>query len=346
MVKKYIILLFLFIILFFRCGKDKPTIYDGSFNLSLQVYYENELTSEILIVPKAEVVLELANYHIESVFDSTNAEGLVEFTGLPWDNVVVSSTVKINRDKYTGSKSIIRNTVDILDTLILKKSMEGLKINELYYMGSPSSFKYYYDQYVELYSSSSDTIYLDGMVICRMGAFLTNVTYIFQFPGEPLVGTEYPVQPDSFVVIAIQAKDHTLAMESSIDLSKADWEFVNNNDPGAWDNLDVPNVVNIEVGSRSMFMISMASDVVLIADGSDVDYLDGISLESVIDGVEYSTSSEHEKKIEDAVDVGWAGVDMEKYSNQSIERKKAGLDTNNSTNDFEVLDFPTPGYQH
>jgi len=87
-------------------------------------------------------------------------------------------------------------------------------------------------------------------------------------------------------------------------------------------------------------------DVVLIADGSDLDYIDGMDIESVIDGVEYASFSTHLKDIEKEVDRGFGGVGLTKYSGQSLERVVAGFDSNNSTVDFEILDRPTPGYQH
>ena len=91
---------------------------------------------------------------------------------------------------------------------------------------------------------------------------------------------------------------------------------------------------------------SLAGDVILIADGSDLNYLDGIDIASVIDCVEYHVSSDHMKEIEAELDRGFGGVGIIKYGGQSIERISAGFDSNNSSVDFEIIDHPTPGYQH
>jgi len=226
----------------------------------------------------------------------------------------------------------------------------GLKINEIYSVGPPNNFFYFYDQFIELYNSSADTVYLDGIIVCRMGYFLEQATYIFQFPGEPLVGREYPVPPDSFVVLAQDAYDHTnipnCPLPESVDLSRADWEFRNSMDYGDIDNPDVPNLDNIEVGYSMDFLINLVNDVVLIADGSDSNYLDGIDINSVIDCVEYHADSDHLKEIEAELDQGFAGVGNTKYSGQSIERISPGYDTNNSTVDFEIIPRPTPGSGH
>ncbi len=93
-------------------------------------------------------------------------------------------------------------------------------------------------------------------------------------------------------------------------------------------------------------MIALGSDVVLLADGRDVDYIDGIDMETIIDVVEYSSSSSHIKDITEELDAGWAGVGAIKYSGQSIERIEPGFDTDNSSIDFTLLNAPTPGYHH
>jgi len=173
---------------------------------------------------------------------------------------------------------------------------------------------------------------------------------IFQFPGEPLIGREYPLPPGAFLVVAIDAMDHTnipnFPLPESVDLSQADWEFRNSADYGDYDNPDVPNLKNIEVGSRNDFGIGLNMDVILITDGSDLNYVDGIAIESVIDGVEFASFSTHLKDIEKEVDRGFGGIGLTKYSGQSLERVAVGFDSNNSTVDFEILDHPTPWYQH
>lgn len=344
----WLIIGFLF---FSSCFKEKPLQYDGALSIILFVKFEGKTLTSL------PVSLKTYDYNITVFTDTTDSSGMVVFEDLPWANYQVNVQSKIlSPFDSTGMDIVLAIGYEFLymgdedrfvDTLnvIASGAEPGLKINELYICGAPC-YLYWYDQYFELYNSSEDTVYLDGIVACRMGNMLANITYIFQFPGEPLTGREYPVPPDSFVVLAIDAYNHTEYCSESINLSNADWEFRNSMDYGDFDNPDVPNIENIEVGHHLDFLPSLGSDVILIADGSDVDYLDGMDIESVIDCVEYSSSSEHIKEIESELDRGFAGVGKVRYSGQSLERIAPGFDTNNSTLDFEIIPHPTPGYQH
>lgn len=344
------------------CFREQPTQVDGSLNLTLYIKFEDRFLNSI------PVFLQTYDYNNISFSGITDSCGAVSFENIPCaeylitikstaiiasalDSNAMDTVTVIASTLITPTETSINENI-IIDTIytIASGAQPGLKINELYTVGPPNRSYYFYDQFIELYNSSSDTIYLDGMVICRMWHMLESITYIFQFPGEPLIGREYPVPPETFVVIAQDAMDHTnipnLPLPESVDLSHADWEFRNSADYGDFDNPDVPNLDNIEVGYRRDFMIALTMDVVLIADGSDLDYIDGMDIESVIDGVEYASFSTHLKDIEKEVDRGFGGIGLTKYSGQSLERVAAGFDSNNSTVDFEILDHPTPGYQH
>lgn len=336
------------------CTREKPTAYDGSFGVRLYVTYEGEPAMGL------PVFLRPIDYVARVCIDTTDSLGLVEFDDLLFSQyrAYVSTEMYLPSDVHPGkfdTLSVIGNIVVsptssfVVDSisLIASGAEPGLKINELYTVGPPNDFFYYFDQFIEFYNSSNDTVYLDGMVVCRMGSGgIRDVTYIFQFPGEPLIGREYPVPPGTFVVLAVDAIDHRKIVPQSIDLSHADWEFKNSRDFGDVDNPDVPNIDNILEGHTRDFSMNLVSEVVLIADGSDAVYIDGIDPETVIDCVEYSSNPNHIKEIEKFLDMGFCGVGMQRYSSQSRERIKAGFDTNNSTVDFEIIPYPTPGYQH
>ncbi|MCF7886081.1 MAG: DUF4876 domain-containing protein [Candidatus Marinimicrobia bacterium] len=357
MVKK-LIYLSLGIVFLAGCFRDQPSLHDQELSIRIFVKYEDQLLKDI------PVTLNTNDYNLSAFKDTTNAEGMVVFQNIPFAeyslHIQGKATIKSYLDS-TSTDTIMVTASKILspgnnesyqDTVytIVSGTSPGIKINELYTCGPPNKIFYFYDQFFELYNSSEDTVYLDGMVFCRMGTWLESVTYIFQFPGEPLGGTQdYPVPPDSFVVIAQDAFNHKQEVfngEKSIDLSNADFEFRNSLDYGDYDNPDVPNLENIEEGHTLDFMVGVTGDIILIADGSDLNYVDGIDAESVLDCVEYASSSTHEKDIEDIVDRGFAGVGLIKYSGQSLERISPGFDTNNSTVDFVIIDSPTPGYQH
>jgi len=336
------------------CFQSKPTQYDSTFSAVFYVRYQDKALAEV------PVKLSTDDFRLSAFTDTTDAEGRVAFESLPWAvyhlNIKTTAYIPSPVDSTKNDTVTVIATEffepnevgSLLDTVevIVSGTEPGLKINEIYAAGPPNNFFYFYDQFIELYNSGDETVYLDGMVVCRMGYLLESITYIFQFPGEPLGGQEYPVEPGQFVVIAQDAYDHRDIVSESIDLTYADWEFRNSADFGDWDNPDVPNIDNIEVGHHLDFMIALTSDVILIADGSDLNYLDGMNLEAVIDCVEYSSNSSHRKDIESSVDRGFAGVGMPKYSAMSIERVAPGFDTNNSTVDFTICNRPSPGYQH
>jgi len=357
------------IFLLFSCMEvdDKPLEYEGTQQKNLLISLDTTslgkfFNGQSAVLSGIPVVLKNHDYEGFVRTAYTDDSGWVYFDSLlngyyiasvgvdyPFDNALDTSRVTGQQEFY------VHDEVPAIDTLTVRVSGNpGLKINEIYYMGPPNKIFYFFDQFVELYNASSETIYLDGMIVCRMGPCTIgadNVTYIFQFPGEPVTGREYPVEPGEFVVLAQDAMNHVIVqgndtLVNSIDLTDADWEFVNSQDYADTDNPDVPNLDNIEEGHRRDFMISLGDDVVLIADGRDVNYADGIDMETIIDVVEYSSSSTNVKDITEELDAGWAGTGAIKYSGQSVERIEPGFDTDNSTIDFIVLDTPTPGYHH
>ena len=71
-----------------------------------------------------------------------------------------------------------------------------------------------------------------------------------------------------------------------------------------------------------------------------------LPLNTVIDGVEYASNPKAIKELTARVDAGYAGVGCAKYSGQSVERREVGVDTNNSTFDFVLIQRGTPGRHH
>ncbi|MEA1986226.1 MAG: DUF4876 domain-containing protein [Candidatus Marinimicrobia bacterium] len=337
-----------------------PTNYDGTMDIILQVHFDIDSLNYKKYFSSIPVDISTYDYNNFSFIDSTDTNGIIEITNVPFAeyNVNINSEIFVDYGSFIDTMPVVvsgiftpNSSIDSICRIeiISGGSGKGLKINEIYTVGPPNNFFYFYDQFFELYNSSNETKYLDGMVFCRMWTSITEVTSIFQFPGEPLVGKEYPVEPGEFVVLAQDAynhKDEIFNGNVSIDLTVADWEFVNSLDYGDWDNPDVPNLECIEVGEHREFMVGLTSDVLLLADGSDVEYIDGIDSASVVDGAEYCAWSGHTKCLESYIDRGFGGVGLQKYSGQSLERKVAGFDTDNSTIDFEIISAPTIGYQH
>jgi hypothetical protein len=243
----------------------------------------------------------------------------------------------------------------------------AIVINEIYYSLRANSGLYVSDQFVELYNASNIIQYLDKMFICRISGnknFGDNVVALkyYQFRGS---GTDYPIEPHQFVVIAQDAIDHVNVggVKGSIDLSHADWEFYNQYVADI-DNLNVPNLKNIAHGKGGDdFMIHVTTDEVCLIKVNEtysVRYYeeDGVitnyrifNVTQVLDGIEYAADLDHNKAFDIRIDAGLAGYGIEGYSSKSIERHQpltgaAGFDINNSSFDFVDINHPTPGWQH
>jgi hypothetical protein len=144
---------------------------------------------------------------------------------------------------------------------------------------------------------------------------------------------------------------------NSVDLRDADWETFNAQKYD-YDNPDVPNMVPVNPDRGPDWMINLSHNAIVLATGENhylEEYVQSsgypsvqivIPLDDVIDGVEYASNADRDKELTRRVDAGFAGLGTSKYSAMSTERRKLGLDTNDSTFDFETIPRPTPGYSH
>lgn len=370
MKKIYMILLLPMLLSSCLFFEDKPDAVDGNLSIRLCFTIPSSTDSSAQVpVENLEVRLYTKNYSIPEMQGLTDAGGFVEFEELPYARYTVEAHALISLSEFEEAEVVGAKTLDLnadslggntvySDTLIMEQSKRGLKINEVYTAGPPNNIFYFYDQFFELYNGLSETVYLDGMIFLRLrgtGLFSDTLSaiYIYQFPGTPLTGTEYPVEPGEFVVLAGNAFDHNTIGPISgktVDLSNADWEFVNMIEANAHDNPNVPNLTTnngkVSQASKTDFMVGLTGDGLALCDGSDYDQSDGIAIRTVIDCIEYSSNPEHTKEVPFSVDMSFGGVGQQKYSGQSLERVRPGFDTNNSAVDFVIINTPTPGYQH
>lgn len=364
-------LLISLLVLFSACSGEKPSEPDGSGAIAFLFVdttgtIPGSVPGEPACLDGVKVSIQARTHEYVDAGES-NSEGMAGFAGLAAGDYTVFARREIvagaQKKVFTGFADVhVAGTDMVTDTLYLSTvTVNALMINEVYYCGSDYSKFYFYDQYVELYNSSRDTLYLDGCIITRNSS--ANVTdieeidfvravYAFQFPGVPISGRQYPIIPGQYVVIAADAIDHSVYADNGADLSSADWECFN---PlgSDYDVPGIPNIISIHPSSRTDYMISLSHDAVVMATGEEywINEVDGairiaLPLSSVIDGVEYASSSDKTKYLTMRVDAGFAGLGCAKYSGESTERREIGIDNNNSTFDFTLLPGPTVGYSH
>ena len=239
-----------------------------------------------------------------------------------------------------------------------------LVISEIFFAGSCASSFYFYDQYVELYNAAAETLYLDNIIVTRQVQSkdpemetkdYVSAIYAFQLHGT---GKQYPIAPGQHAVIAADAVNHRLYCTNSPDLSLANPELAPagklyetfNPISNDYDVPGVPNFENIMPARTTDFLINLAHNAIVIAEGGNYPIDENgymrIPIEKVIDGVEYNSNPMYSKEMTVRVDAGFAGIGTTRYSGQSTERRELGLDTNNSTFDFVLIPRPTPGWQH
>jgi hypothetical protein len=375
MMKRTMLILFAVALAVQGCGSDdKPTMPDGVGQISVVII---DTTGTIPgSTPGIPTVVEGANVSLQARthehVEVTDAEtGIADFNLLPAGeySLFARKELPIGAQKkvFTGFIDVYVPGPDVVvDTIFVGiVTVNALMINEIYYAGGDYSKFYFYDQFVELFNSSQDTLYLDGCILTRNFPSdretieeidHVRAIYAFQFPGVPVSGSQYPIYPGQLVVVAGDAVDHS-AYANAVDLSGADWEFFN---PlgSDYDVPGIPNVVSVHPESRIDFMINLSHNAVVFATGEEWGYESYVNssgydrirvilpLYTVIDGVEYATNSDATKELTARVDAGFAGLGCTKYSKQSTERREWGMDVNNSTFDFILLPTPTPGWSH
>ncbi len=356
------------------CGREKPAEPDGASNVKLYAVDTSGVLGGWVPLEGATIRVGCTTQQFTAEYE-TGPGGFVMLEDLPAGTYTIQAEMINTDENYTilGQKKIsVLYDPALSDTVFMNYQQSSpLTMNELYYCGCNYGRFYFYDQFVELYNSSADTLWLDGYIICRtsqnddvinaIGLETVDYAlayYVFAFPGESGVTRTVPIAPGRHLVVAGDAIDHSLFGGAwCVDLSGADWEFFNplGND---YDNPAVPNLLPLSRYEQD-FTMNLGHTGVFIATGERWEFAEHfdpnlgrmkeyihVPLETVVDGVEYSSNTEVVTRyLTVRVDAGLAGNGMAKYSATSVQRRFPGLDSNNSTFDFENIQPPTPGRQ-
>lgn len=355
------------------CGVDRPDIADGRNAIVLQAIDSSGLYgSGWRGVPNASVELSSPTFVYEKVF-TTDEDGRLVLEGLPAGDYNIQASMRddVNNVLLTGQKQASLSAgAETRDTLFMSfVPLSPVAINEVYFCGCNGAIFYYYDQFVELYNSTRDTIYLDGWVLCR-STQVDNLMdwesvdyalayYVYQFPGVRGVTHQCPIAPHDYLVIASDAVNHHQYGALCVDLSQADYEFfcAYSSD---YDNLAVPNLLPVSTTGNE-FSYNIAHCALWLATGEEYDeqthcYTNSsgsitcspyfhVPLRTIVDAVEYSANPSSPRYMTIRLDASMGGTGISRYTGVSMERKIPGFDSNNSAFDFEKTS-PTPGYSH
>ncbi len=375
-----IVIIFLAFVLLQKCKKELTTEGSRQFSIRVVATDTSFVTRQIgntKRVAGAELELHSVNYSI-SYKAVTDSDGVALISNIIPDIYNCSAKKDYSREivkEYIGlqesitlvgtvSSVALSDPGDSLQILLKPVFASNLVISEIYYNGAPPPPPYYYhDQFTEIYNNSSDTVYLDGYAIgdasysSRGDPQYLHCVHLYQFPGG---GHDYPIPPGGIKIIAQDAIDHTEYDSSSIDLSRADFEYYNH----LSNDVDGPNAVNmIQIHHKYGydFLYSVMNDAIVLfkLEKSDTlwQYDDFneilVPISKAVDGVEYKEDlTEYEyKHLPDEIDAGITGGSPA-YKGKSIARRILNIvngqiilmDHNNSSLDFQVIDKPTPGW--
>lgn len=348
-----------------QCDKNDYIFKDRDMSVQLMVLDTTGLlnpqdSTRRTPVPGAKVTFETLEYNKKYVC-FTDDSGRAVITNLLASKYEVSAEYHLEGiSNLLGAKSMdLFQPVPVKDTILTHdQPISPLVINEIYSCGPVNNVFFFFDQFIELYNTTDSVQYLDGKILTRcltnpdndpyidIWDYVMNI-YAYRFPGTP-GGTEYPINPGEFIVIASDAYNYpdSAGIPGAMNLENADWEFYNQLGSD-YDNPEVPNLININPNKPRDYLISLTSDAVVLADGTDYwqdgDYID-IPISTILDGVEYKSSYSTAKHLTRRLDSGVI-VGVTRYSGKSRQRISPGKDTNNSSRDFKIIDHPTPGYQ-
>ncbi len=136
---------------------------------------------------------------------------------------------------------------------------DDLIICEVFFTGTlqSSGNQYHGDDYIKLYNNTDHVVYADGLTLFESKFTTTQnfeytpdimneamtVQALYTVPGS---GTDHPVEPGEYFLIADTGIDHRVANPNSFDLSHADFEWFDLSTKPEHVDIDSPYVPNLD----------------------------------------------------------------------------------------------------
>ena len=182
------------------------------------------------------------------------------------NTITVSYDTNASGSSRTATFSVMTTDDQTLETFTIEQSANlvekgQLVIEEVFFTGTAipdGDGSTSGDQYIKITNNCDETVYADSLII-GLSALSSNVastgayfkypetpdsvalSSIYMVPGK---GRDVAIEPGKSIVLAIAALDYSKDNPGAVNLSKADFEFYDENDiyPDT-DNADVPNLV-------------------------------------------------------------------------------------------------------
>ncbi len=308
--------------------------------------------------------------YIISVTGKLTQDEAMEIYGKQSSYVLNANLSNVEIYDYTEGKPIVVNIEESMESFLIFK--------EMYYCGSKtdSNSNYLYDKFFEIYNNSEEVIYLDSVCLAN-ASHSGQVDYDFGeaakdnlFSNEvwmiPGTGKDVPLEPGKSIVIAISATNHTTAL-SRLDLTSSDYETYVEKTSGTPLDYPATNMIaiykttttkfwSLAYGGNGMILYKLdypfdPNDIVLPSNalGSTKASVK-IPKNAVLDAVDCiaDESKYLDKKFPASIDAGFATVGAgwiaksvaRKIKETTPEGRIIFQDTNNSSEDFEVMDTP------
>ena len=396
--KKYIAYFLAALLILSSCSKDEEIINAPlSIRLQLPMNLDNatlEHAEATLTNIETMVSYSVGDFKLDGnsyLSTVTLPEGRynIEATGNISYSIVSSTASTTMKAEALGVEVATKNKANSMVTLLFNNynAEAGMVIEEIFFTSSTFSGTqrpYTDDQYLILTNNSDHLIYADSLAIVEskfqsdmqweltpdLMRDATTVSWLYLIPGN---GTSVPVDAGESLLIALNAKNHTLIISNSIDLSGAQFEFYDVSPNTEFFDEDNPAATNLikwysdlwsytmlnNKGTKSYGIVRMHSDydtfiesnyykytyIVNAAWGTYESSGDGYFIPNswVIDWVNLSIQNEWAWNVASpALDSGWTycaetSSDKSRYGTSVIRKSDESgklIDTNNSTNDF------------
>lgn len=209
--------------------------------------------------PSLEVIVDEGIYNVSFI-----GEGSYNIDDSEYDFAV-------NLQGSEDNVEVIGETLTINIPLIIKEANKtgDFVFSEIFLAGTlnDAGKQYNGDQYIMIHNNSNQVLYADSLIVIE-SSFVNNsmrevspdirdealtVHFMMMVPGS---GTDHPVNPGEYFLIADNAMNHKEFNSNSMDLRKANVEWYSEVSTTDVDNPAVPNCINLHLSAGNFWFAS------------------------------------------------------------------------------------------